>query len=43
MGDNGPGLEEYKEAATKVISRVGEKASELKSSAMDWFNQFTAQ
>ena len=40
--DNGPSLDEYKDAATKVVSKVGEKASELKNSAVDWFSQFTA-
>ena len=41
ISDNGPSLDEYKEAASKVVSKVGEKASELKNQAVDWFSQFT--
>ena len=36
-------LDEYKEAASKVVNRVGEKASELKNQAVDWFSTFTSQ
>jgi hypothetical protein len=38
------GSESYdhvKEMAKQVAGRVGEKASELKSQAMDWFSQVT--
>ena len=42
LSDNGPNLDEYKEAASKVVTKVGAKASELKTQAMDWFSQFTA-
>ena len=35
--------EEYKATAAHVAGRVGEKASELKSAASDWFSQFTKQ
>lgn len=36
--ENSANLEEYKEAATKAVSRVGERASQLKASAADWFS-----
>lgn len=32
---------EYKEAATRVAGQMYEKSSQLKSTAMDWFSQFT--
>ena len=35
--------DEYKEAAIKVADRLGEQASVMKASAMDWFSQFSAQ
>ena len=38
MQDNAHSYEEYKEAASKVVNKVSEKASEIKSSAMDWFS-----
>ena len=38
---SGGSVDEYKEAATKVAERLGEKASELKGQAMDWFAQFS--
>lgn len=38
FANEGPGLEEYKEAAAKVASRVGEKASKMKEQAADWFS-----
>ena len=34
--------DEYKEAAIKVADRLGEQASVMKASAMDWFAQFSA-
>ena len=40
---SGGSMDEYKEAATKVAERLGEKASEVKAQAMDWFAQFTAR
>ena len=36
----GPNLDEYREAASRVATVVGEKASVLKGQAMDWFSQF---
>lgn len=33
--------EEYKEAANRVYEKAGEKASEMKNKAMDWFSQFS--
>lgn len=34
--------DEYKEVAIKVADRLGEQASVMKASAMDWFSQFSA-
>ena len=42
LSENSQSLAEYKEAASKVVNRVGEKASELKSQAADWFSTFTS-
>lgn len=38
---NSANLDEYKEAATRVATVVGAKASALKTAAGDWFSQFT--
>jgi hypothetical protein len=40
---SGGSMDEYKEAASKVAERLGEKASEVKAQAMDWFAQFTSR
>jgi hypothetical protein len=34
-------LDEYKDAANRVATVVGAKASAMKSAATDWFTQFT--
>lgn len=36
-------FEDYKASASQVAGRVGEKASQLKDAASDWFTQFTAK
>lgn len=43
MSDRSERYEEYKAKAAHVAGRVGEKASELKNAASDWFTQFTTQ
>ena len=34
-------MDEYKDAANRVATVVGAKASALKAAAGDWFSQFT--
>jgi len=41
LSDRSERYEEYKAKAAHVAGRVGEKASELKNAASDWFTQFT--
>jgi len=43
QSDRSERYEEYKAKAAHVAGRVGEKASELKSAAADWFSQFTTK
>lgn len=43
QSDRSERYEEYKAKAAHVAGRVGEKASELKASASNWFSQFTAK
>ena len=43
MSDRSANYEEYKAKAAQVAGRVGEKASEFKAAASDWFSQFTAK
>lgn len=41
--EKGPNLDEYREAAERVATVVGETASALKAQASDWFSQFAAK
>lgn len=43
QSDRSERYEEYKAAAAQVAGRVGEKASQMKSAAADWFTQFTTK
>ena len=43
LSDRSANYEEYKAKAAQVAGRVGEKASEFKAAASDWFSQFTAK
>jgi len=36
--EKGPNLDEYREAASRVATVVGEKASAAKAMAADWFS-----
>ena len=38
LSDRSANYEEYKDKAYQVAGRVGEKASELKNAASDWFS-----